>query len=111
KKLAPALIVMEATGGYESLAASVFSDFELPYAVVFPKRVRQFANGVGIKAKTDRVDAEMLAFYGRTAKIEPKPLLSAEQRRLQVLTTRRQQLIEMRVAEENREGTAPLEMR
>lgn len=111
KKLSPALIVLEATGGYENLAASIFSEFELPHAVVFPKRVRQFANGLGIMAKTDRVDAEVLAFYGRTAKIEPKPLLTAEQRRLQELTTRRQQLIEMRVAEENREGTAPLGMR
>lgn len=83
KKLAPTLIVLEATGGYETPAAAVFSEFGLPFAVVFPKRVRQFA-------------------LGWIADIDAKPLLSDELHRLNALTTRRTQLIEMRIAEQNR---------
>lgn len=102
KKLQPTLIVLEATGGYESLATEIFSEFSLPFAVVFPKRVRQFALGLGIIAKTDDIDARTLAYYGRIAGVQPKPLQSDELRQLQALTTRRQQLLEMRIAEQNR---------
>jgi transposase len=102
KKLEPTLIVLEATGGYETPAAVVFSEFGLPFAVVFPKRVRQFALGLGIIAKTDDIDAQTIAYYDRIADIQAKPLLSDELRSLNDLTTRRQQLIEMRIAEQNR---------
>lgn len=106
KKLNPTLIVLEATGGYESLAANIFAEFELPYAIVYPKRVRQFALGLGILAKTDKIDAETIAYYGKVAKIQAKPLPSEQLRKLEALTTRRQQLLEIRISEQNRLETA-----
>jgi transposase len=106
KKLNPTLIILEATGGYETLCAIAFAEAELPFAVVYPKRVRQFAFGLGIIAKTDEIDATLLAYYGRVARIAAKPLQSNELRELSALTTRRQQLIEMRLSEHNRLATA-----
>ncbi len=82
KKLNPSLIVLEATGGYETPAAEIFSEFGLPFAVVFPKRVRQFALGLGIIAKTDDIDAQTIAYYGRVADIQAKALPSDELRSL-----------------------------
>ncbi len=64
--------------------------------------MRQFANGLGLLAKTDQIDANVIAYYGRVADIQAKPLPSAELAELQALTTRRRQLIEMRIAEQNR---------
>lgn len=103
----PALIVVEATGGYERTVVDVFSEFGLPVVVCFPKRVRQFALGLGLIAKTDKLDARTLAYYGRVANPSPKPPVSEQDRELQALTTRRAQLMEMRLAEENRLETAP----
>jgi transposase len=71
-----------------------------------PRRVRQLALGLGIIAKTDEIDASVIARYGRLADIQPKPLESDELRELQSLTDRRTQLIEMRLMENNRLGTA-----
>lgn len=105
KKITPELIVMEATGGYETKAAIAFAEADLPFAIVFPRRVRQLALGLGIIAKTDEIDARVIACYGRTAGIKPKPMESNELRSLQALTTRRSQLIEMRLMEENRLDT------
>lgn len=102
----PALIVLEASGGYEKAAVIVFSQFKLPVAVVYPKRVRQFAQSLGIIAKTDSIDARTLARYARAADIQPKPLASDELSALQALTSRRTQLIEARTAERNRLDTA-----
>ena len=106
KKLNPAVIVLEATGGYELAAAVAFSDAGLPSAIVFPRRVRQFALGLGMNAKNDDIDARVIAYYGRMAGIKPVPLKSRELRELDALTTRRSQLIEMRLAEQNRLDTA-----
>lgn len=111
RKLAPVLIVLEATGGYESSLAIALSELKLPFAIVYPLRVRQFAHGLGLIAKNDEVDARLLAYYGRVADIEPKPLMTDELRLLQALTNRRSQLIEMRLAEENRLAVAHPEMR
>lgn len=111
KKLSPELIVMEATGGYETQAAITFTEASLPFAIVFPRRVRQFALGLGVIAKTDEIDAQVIARYGRTAGIEPKPLESNELRELAALTTRRSQLVEMRLMEENRLDTSHPSMR
>lgn len=102
----PTLIVLEATGGYETLAAVTLAELALPVAIVYPRRVRQFAFGLGVIAKTDEIDAEVLAYYGRVAKLAAQPLRATELRELQALTVRRQQLIEMRLAEENRLATA-----
>lgn len=105
KKISPELIVMEATGGYETKAAIAFSKAGLPYAIVFPKRVRQLAHGIGLIAKNDQVDARVIAYYGRVGGVQPKPLESNELRELEALTTRRRQLVEMRQMDENRLDT------
>lgn len=106
KKLNPAVIVLEATGGYETAAAVAFTEAGLGFAIVFPRRVRQFALGLGMDAKTDDIDACVIAYYGRMAGIKPVPLKSTELRELEALTNRRSQLIEMRLAEQNRLDTA-----
>ena len=106
KMISPELIVMEATGGYETPAAIAFSKVGLPYAIVFPKRVRQLAHGIGLIAKNDQVDARVIAYYGRVGGIKPKPLESNELRELEALTTRRRQLVEMRQMDENRLDTS-----
>jgi len=106
KKLGPRLVVLEASGGYEAKAAGIFTDLGLPVAVVYPRRVRQFGLGLGIIAKTDEVDACVIAYYGRVAGIKPMPPKSSELRQLQALTCRRSQLIEMRIAEQHRLETA-----
>jgi transposase len=111
KKLGPELIVMEATGGYETQAAIAFTEAALPFAIVFPRRVRQLALGLGVIAKTDEIDAKVIAYYGKVAHIEPKPLESNELRSLAALTTRRSQLVEMRLMEENRLDTSHPSMR
>lgn len=102
KKISPVLIVMEATGGYETAAAVAFGEADLPFAIVFPRRVRQFALALGVNAKTDDIDARVIAHYGRVAAITPVPIPSKELRALAALTNRRQQLIEMLLAERNR---------
>ena len=88
-KLKPALIVMEASGGYEALAVAAFVEAGLPFAIVFPRRVRQFALGLGIIAKTDEIDAAVIARYGRLASIEPMPVSSKELQELRALANRR----------------------
>lgn len=105
-KLEPKLVVFEASGGYEGMAVSIFTELGLPTAVVYPKRVRQFAAGLGVLGKTDAIDARMIAYYARVAKIQPVPPHSGELRQMQALNGRRSQLIEMRVGEQHRLETA-----
>lgn len=105
-KLDPQLIVLEASGGYEKAAAEAFSKAGLPFAVVFPRRVRQFAHGLGIIAKNDEIDARIIARYGRVAEIQPQPQQTNELRALRALAQRRTQLIDIRIGEENRLETA-----
>ncbi len=95
-------IVLEATGGYERLAA--LSVFELGYAVVVinPRPARNFAKAANQLAKTDRVDAAILAWFGEAMKPEVRPLASEQQAELQDLVTRRRQLVEILTAEQNR---------
>jgi transposase len=100
--LEPRVVVFEASGGYEQLAVRIFSELGLPVAVVYPKRLRQFVRGLGIMAKTDGIDARMIAYYARVANVKPVPPATPELQHFQALTTRRSQLIEMRVAEQNR---------
>jgi transposase len=105
-KLDPELIVLEASGGYEKAAAASFSQAGLPVAVVYPRRVRQFAHGLGIIAKNDEIDAKLIAYYGRVADIKPQPKQTDELCALRALAQRRSQLIEMRIAEQGRLETA-----
>lgn len=100
--LAPALIVLEATGGLEAPLAAATAAAELPVAVVNPRQVRDFARAVGRRAKTDRLDAEVLAHFAEAVRPEVRPLPDADARRLDALIDRRRQLVEMRVAEQNR---------
>lgn len=99
---APALVVLEATGGYETPAVAALQAAGLPAVAVNPRQARDFARGTGRLAKTDRIDAEALAHFAEVVRPEPRPLGSAEQRALDALLTRRAQLVEMRVMESNR---------
>ena len=109
--LAPELVVLEATGGYEREAALALGLAGLPVAVINPRQARDFARALGRLAKTDRVDAGVLAHFAEAVRPEPRPLPEAELRTLGALRTRRQQVVEMITAEKNRLGTAPQAMK
>jgi transposase len=96
------LVVMEASGGYETVAASAMGAAGVRVAVVNPRQVRDFAKATGRLAKTDRIDAQVLVEFGRA--IDPKitPLGDDESRELEALLSRRAQLVGMRVQESNR---------
>ena len=96
------LIVLEATGGYESALAATLAQANLPVVVVNPRQVRQFARALGKLAKTDRIDAEVLVQFGQQAQPEVRPLPDAQTRLLDALLTRRQQVLEMIGRERNR---------
>jgi len=107
KKLAkhkPTLIVMEATGGYQRTLAVELCAAKLPVSVVNPRQVRNFAKALGILAKTDAIDARVLALFAE--KIQPpiRPLPTEEERTLKELVMRRRQLVDMRTMELNRQG-------
>jgi transposase len=109
--LRPKLIVMEATGGYERELAIALVLAGLPVAVVNPRQVRDFAKAMGMLAKTDKVDAGVLALFGERVRPEPRGVPEKEVRELNALITRRAQLKEMLTAEKNRMGVAPRTMR
>lgn len=96
------LIVLEATGGYESAAAGALATQGLPVAVVNPRQVRDFARATGELAKTDAIDARILALFAERIRPEPRPLPDETQEELIGLVARRRQLIEMLGAESNR---------
>lgn len=100
--LSPALIVLEATGGLETAVAGVLAAAGLPVAIVNPRQVRHFAQATGRLAKTDRLDAALLARFAEAVRPEPRPLPDEQAQLLSALLTRRRQLVEMKVAEENR---------
>lgn len=104
--LDPALIVMEATGGYERLCAAILAAAGLVLSVVNPRQVRDFAKSKGILAKTDRLDARVLALFGEAIKPEPRALPDAQQQLLDELMLRRRQIVAGLVAEKNRLGMA-----
>jgi transposase len=103
-ELSPQRIVMEATGGYERLVASELSVAGLPVVIVNPRQARSFALAMGKLAKSDAIDAEVLARFGELLKSEPRPLPDESQQRLREILTRRSQLVRMRTAESNRLG-------
>jgi transposase len=96
------LIVLEATGGFERDVAAVLASAKIPVAVVNPKRVRDFAKGTGELAKTDRIDAAILAHYAESVEPEVQPLPDALSREVEALLTRRRQVIQALVSERNR---------
>ncbi len=109
KELEPELIVMEATGGYERLCAAMLAAAGLALSVVNPRQVRDFARSKGILAKTDRLDARVLAHFGAAIKPEPRALPDAQQQLLDELMLRRRQIVAGLVAEKNRLGMAHTE--
>jgi transposase len=98
----PHLVVVEATGGFEAPLAAALALAGLPVAVVNPRQVRDFARSTGRLAKTDRLDAAVLAHFADAVRPDPRPLPDADTAALAVLVGRRRQLIEMRTAERNR---------
>ena len=100
--LSPALIVMEATGGYECVAARLLLAAGLPVAVVNPRQVRQFARAKGLWAKTDALDAAVLAHFAEAMQPPVRALRDAATEEMGQLVTRRRQLVERLVAERNR---------
>jgi len=106
RALNPAAIVLEATGGLEVPVASALAVAGLPVAVVNPRQVRDFAKATGRLAKTDAIDAHVLARFAEAVRPAPRQLPDAAAHEFSALLSRRRQLIEMRVAEHNRLGTA-----
>lgn len=106
KAAAPALIVLEATGVYHQAVTAALVLAELAVAVVNPRQVRDFARSEGQHAKTDRLDARLLARFAARVQPVPRPLPTAETQELAALVDRRRQLIEMLVAEKNRRASA-----
>jgi transposase len=104
--LAPALIVLEATGGLEVRLAAALAAAGLPVAVVNPRQVRAFARAAGRLAKTDRLDAEAIARFAEAVRPPARPLPDEATRHLGALVARRRQLLEMLVAERNRRHAA-----
>lgn len=107
----PKLIVLEATGGYHTPVVETLALRSLPVAVVNPRQVRDFAKATGRLAKTDAIDAEMIARFALGVKLEARPLKDNDIHRLESLVTRRRQLVEMLTMEKNRLDTAPPWMR
>ena len=104
--LAPACIVLEATGGLEVPLAAALAAAAMPPSLVNPRQARDFAKAVGQLAKTDRLDAAALAHFAEAIRPAPRPLPDAAAQAFTALLTRRRQLVEMRVAESNRLPTA-----
>src|SRR4030043_984679 len=105
--LSPQVIVIEATGGMEVPLVVALSQARLPVVVVNPRQVRDFAKAVGRLAKTDRIDAEILAHFGEAVKPDVRLLKDEDTQTLTALVTRRRQVIEMLTAEKNRLGISP----
>jgi transposase len=96
------LIVLEATGGFELVIAGALAAARLPLAVVNPRQIRDFARAVGQLAKTDALDAQIIALFAERVRPEPRALPDAQTRALAELVTRRRQIVEMMTAERNR---------
>jgi transposase len=105
-QLQPTLIVLEATGGLEVPVVAALLAVHLPLAVVNPRQVREFARATGRLAKTDAIDAGVLARFGEAVRPEPRALPDENSRELRALIMRRRQLVEMLTAERNRLRTA-----
>lgn len=102
-------IVLEATGGYEKPVARALAAAELPVVVVNPRQVRDFARALGRLAKTDRIDATVLALFARAVQPEIRPFPAEKAVELQEKLSRHRQLVQLRTAEENRLAHAQTE--
>ncbi len=91
--LAPSLVALEATGGFETVVAAALAAAGLPIVVVNPAQVRAFAKAVGQRAKTDPIDAAVIAHFAEATKPEPRPLPDEATRMLADLVARRRQIV------------------
>lgn len=107
RRLTPTLVVLEATGGFELPLTGALAAAGLPVVVVNARQVRDFAKATGRLAKTDALDAAVLAQSAEAVRPPPRPLPDAATQALSALLTRRRQLLAMRTAEQNRVATAP----
>lgn len=106
EELRPELVVMEATGGYEMPVVAALGVAGVPVAVVNPRQVRDFARSQGKLAKTDRLDAGVIAHFGEVSGVRAQPLTTEEDRELEGMVARRRQVIQMRTAEQLRRRMA-----
>jgi transposase len=102
KAMAAGLIVLEATGGFEVTVAAALAAAGLPLAIVNPRQIRDFARALGRLAKTDPIDAEVIARFAEAIRPTPRPLPDDQARALGELVARRRQIVEMMTAERNR---------
>lgn len=110
RALSPALIVLEATGGFEASVAAMLAAAGLPVVVMNPRLVRNFAKATGKLAKTDRLDARMLALFAQVMRPSVRPLKDEQSRALDALFNRRRQLVDMLTMEKNRLTLATLKV-
>lgn len=103
KELSPQIVALEATGGFETVATAALAAVGLPVVVVNPAQVRAFARALGQRAKTDPIDAAVIAHFAEATKPEPRPLPDQATQLLADLVARRRQIIEMMGAERQRE--------
>lgn len=106
RSISPKLIVLEATGGLQNLVAGMLISEGLPVVIINPRQMRDFAKATGKLAKTDRIDAKLIARFGEAIKPEPRPFKDEDNQALTALMTRRRQIICMITAEKNRLGSA-----
>jgi len=111
KPLAPQLVAVEATGGFEMTVAAAIAGAAIPLAVVNPAQVRHYAQALGRHAKTDRIDAEVIARFAAATRPEPRPLPDEATQLLADLVMRRRQIITMMVAERQRAARLPTRLR
>jgi transposase len=102
RRAAPALVVLEATGGYERAVVAALAAAAVPLVVANPRQIRDFARATGQLAKTDRIDADTLALFAERVRPDPRPLADDATRALDAVLTRRRQVLEMLNAERNR---------
>ncbi len=109
RKLSPQIVALEATGGFETIAAATLGAAGLPVVVVNPAQIRAFAKAIGQRAKTDPIDAAVIAHFAQATRPEPRALPDEATRLLADLVARRRQIVEMIGAERQREKriTAP----
>ncbi len=108
---APSRVIFESTGGLEMLAVGMLSAVSLPVIIVNPRQIRDFAKACGLLAKTDKLDAKIIALFGQKIEPEIRPLKDEATQELSALISRRRQLVDMLTAEKNRLSAAPKTVR
>lgn len=111
REIDPKLIVVEATGGMQALIVAELAAVGLPVAVVNPRQARDFAKATGRLAKTDGIDADVLANFGQAVRPEVRELKDEQTQELTALMSRRRQIVDMLTAEKNRLAAAPKSIR